>query len=446
MARPEKRSPVSDRPLLAILLLALVIRLAAIPAVHRVSYTSDEKEYIAMGNTILERGIFIDTNGDRAVRAPFFPIFTAGLLAAAGEALLPLHVVGALLGMLNVLLVYLLTQKFWVNRSAALTAALGAAVYPGLVIYSTLLQSETVYMTFVLGVFLAVIAYGEKPTAVRALLVGLLCGLAALTRVVFFGFIPVVILTAVFQRPLASRRRVVAAATILLAAALTIAPWTIRNMRTLGEYVTICSGGGSSLLTGNNPYATGTYRVTEGYDEWFVRESEARGVVPDRRMTETERSSMSARIAVDYMLSNPGPTLAGWMHKAYIFWVYPITHTDSDSRIQAVAVGADFAVLLLAWAGVLAMWFLRKRLAILYAALLFFSMVQVLLHSEARFRLPLVPFLIMFAAWGWSPSGEEKGLRGLIARVRKRRALLAGWVGIVFIYTYTAYLHLHGSV
>jgi hypothetical protein len=431
---------------MAILLLALVIRLAAIPIVHQVSYTSDEKEYVAMGKTLLERGMFVDTNGDRAVRAPFFPIFTAGLLAVTGGALLPLHVAGALLGVLNVVLVFLLTQKLWVNRSAALVAAAGVTVYPGLVIYSTLLQSETVYITFLLAAFLSIVRLTDGPTFGRAAIVGLFCGLAALTRVVFLGFIPVVAALVAIQHGAVRHKGLALTGMIIVVAALTIAPWTIRNAMVLGRWVTICSGGGSSLLTGNNPYATGTYRVTDGFEGWFDRESALRGGAPVHLMPETDRSAMSSRIAVDYMLSHPGDVLAGWVRKAYIFWIYPITHTDGDSRIQAVAVGVDLAVLVLAWAGVLAMWFLRKRLLPVFAALLFFSMVQVVLHAEARFRLPLTPFLIMFAAWGWSPEGTERGLRGLIARVRERKALLAGWIIIAGLYGYTAYLHLHGDL
>jgi hypothetical protein len=437
---------MNDRPLLAILILALVLRLAAIPAVHRVSYTSDEKEYLAMGKALLERGMFVDTNGDRAVRAPLFPIATAVLLAATGGAVLPLHIVGALLGVLNAYLVFLLTQALWVNRRAALAAAAGVAVYPGLVIYSTLLQSENIYITFLLAAFLFVVRLGDTPSAGTAAVVGLFCGLAALTRVVFLGFIPIVALFVFLQQGSDLRRGLNRAGIVILVAAMTIAPWTIRNVRTLGELVTICSGGGSSLLTGNNPYATGTYRTADGFEEWFDRESAARGGGPALLMRETDRSAMSSRIAVDFMLSHPGSVLAGWVHKAYIFWIYPITHTDSDTRIQIVAVGADVIVLVLAWAGILAMWFLRKRLTLVFAALLFFSVVQVLLHAEARFRLPLTPFLLMFAAWGWSPEGTERGFRGLIARVRERKALLAGWIVIACLYGFTAFLHLHGDL
>jgi 4-amino-4-deoxy-L-arabinose transferase-like glycosyltransferase len=437
---------VNDKPLLAILLLALVIRLAAIPLVHQMSYTSDEKEYLAMGKTLLERGLFVDTNGDRAVRAPLYPFFTAGLLAVTGGARLPLHVVGALLGVLNVVLVFLLTQTFWVNRRAALLAAGGMALYPGLVIYSTLLQSETLYITFVLAAFLSFMRLADHPTVGRAVILGLFCGLAALTRVVFLGFIPIVAILVAVRHGAVLRKGIGLAGTVAVVAALTIAPWTVRNALTLGRWVTICSGGGSSLLTGNNPYATGTYRTNVGFDEWFEGESTARGGAAAHLMPETDRSAMSSRIALDYMLSHPGDMLAGWAHKAYIFWIYPITHTDSDSRIQMVAVGADLAVLVFAWAGVLAMWFLRKRLLPVFAALLFFSMAQVVLHAEARFRLPLSPFLIMFAAWGWNPEGTERGLRGLIARVRERKALLAGWIVIAGLYAFTAYLHVRGEL
>jgi hypothetical protein len=435
-----------DRPLLAILLLALVVRLASIPAVHRVSYTSDEREYLAMGRTLIERGIFVDTNGDRAIRAPLYPFVTAGLLMVGAGSVLFLHVVGSLIGVINVVLTFLLTQKLWTNRPAALAASAGAALYPGLVIYSTLIQTETLYITFFLTALLVAVGLGESSPRWKAAALGVLCGLAALTRVVFLGFIPVVA-GFVFTREWATKKkRAQTAGIVLLFALLTIAPWTVRNVLTLGEWVAICSGGGNSLLTGNNPYATGTYRVSEGFEDWFDQESAKRGGPPGVLMGETQRSAMSSRIALDYITTHPMEAVAGWAHKAYIFWVYPITHTDSDGGIQALAVASDVVLLALGWAGVLAMWFLRRRLVLIFAALLYFSAVQIVLHAEARFRLPLIPLMLMFAAWGWIPAGSASGIRGLLARVRERRTLLAGWLLIVVVYAYTAVLHLQGQL
>ena len=78
-------------------------------------------------------------------------------------------------------------------------------------------------------------------------------------------------------------------------------------------------------------------------------------------------------------------------------------------------------------------------------ALLFFAALPLILHAEARYRLPLVPFLCMIAAWAALPTMAEESWRGLLLGNRLLWAV-AGVAGIVVVYAITAWMVLRGSI
>jgi 4-amino-4-deoxy-L-arabinose transferase-like glycosyltransferase len=424
---------------------ALALRLAAVPAVHAVRYTSDENEYLHMARQLLEEGVFRDSNGDRSVRAPLYPFFLAALLWITGNSVLMAHVAGCLLGTAAVGCVYALALKITGGRTAALFAAGITAGAPGLVIYSALLQTEMLYIVFFLLAFLCLYRLRNEPDFWVAAALGLCSGLAALTRPVFLGFVPTALVLMVW--PLRKQWHSVAgpAAVMLIVAALTIAPWTARNWSVLHAFVPVASGGGSSLLTGNNPYATGTFAVAEGFDRWYVAQAQGHGIADPASLNEVGRSGLSAAIALTYMSHNPAAAAVLAAKKSYIFWIYPVTHSDSYVPVQALAVGFDALLLCAAVIGVAGSGAWRGRRAPLCAAVIFFWLVQALLHAEARFRLPLVPLIAIVAGWGVSLMLERGEFRRLLAAPSSRRVIIGGLALIVVAYGMTGYLFLTGA-
>jgi len=152
---------------------ALLWRLALVPATHVGGYTSDEKEYIHMATGLVEGRGFVDSNGDRAVRAPLFP-GTLSLLARFPAWIWVGHLLGALLGTLVVYLGYVVAWKMLHDERGALFAAAILAVHPGLAIYAGLLQTETLYTVLLLSSLLAAARLQEDPGTVRGALAGLL--------------------------------------------------------------------------------------------------------------------------------------------------------------------------------------------------------------------------------------------------------------------------------
>ena len=437
---------MNRRALLLILATAFIIRLIAVPLVHATRFTSDEREYMFMAKQLLDEGVFRDSNGDRAIRAPLFPFMLAGILTLTPTSLLLAHIIGCLLGTVVVGLTYGLALRIWTDETGALLAAGITALYPGLVIYSTLLQTESLYIVFFLLALIAAYRLWENPQPVLAIGFGVCCGAAALTRAVFLGFIPILLLLTMWELR-ANRRAMIRIALIaLLATALTIAPWTVRNARVLHAFVPVASGGGNALLTGNNPFATGTYRSGGEFENWFDDELRRRGVENSAVLSETERSGLSAAIAWSFISEHPGETVTLAAKKTHVFWFYPITNTDSDVELHLLAVGSDVVLFMASILGFLSVWFLRKRLLLPLAAVAFFWLVQTVLHAEARFRLPLIPLLALPAGWGVRILSDPERRRVLLVDPGFRRSVLVCAVLLAAVYGFTGYLFLRGVI
>lgn len=433
------------RELVMILCVAAVLRFLAVSPVHSAGYTSDEKEYFSMARGILERGEFVDSNGDRAVRAPLYPGFVAVLLAAGGGSWKLVHLMGCLLGTVAVWLTYRLALRLGSGEEPSLIAAGIVAVYPGMIVYSTLAQTEMLYIVFFLVALLLLLNLMDSPDVVTGIALGIVSGLAALTRVVFAGFLPAALAVLLWRYRSNFRGVAVPFALAALCAVLTILPWTIRNAGLFGELVPITSGGGSSFLTGNSPYATGTYRTLEGFESYVAAGGRERGIDAGS-VNEVERSRLEGSMGRAYVLTHPVAALGLALKKTYIFWVYPITHSDSYLPLQAVAVGADGLLALLCVVGAVALWPDRRKFIVPALALLFFWAVQAVLHAEARFRLPLVPLTAVIAGVAVTTLLHVHARRAVLALRRSRIAIGIGWALVLLVYGATGVFHALGMI
>ncbi len=435
----------AQRDILLIALVAFVLRLSAVAPVHEQGYTSDEKEYIALAIKLSHGGSFVDSNGERSTKAPLWPFLLAMLFRLFGEGLLIPHLLNCMAGALIVLLGFRLAIDATGDRRIALAGAGVLALYPGLIIYATILQTETVYIVLLLSTFVWWERVQQEASWRNGLMLGLFAGLAALTRAVFFGFFPVLLLMMVWGKRQTLRTGVATTGTAFLVWCAVLAPWTIRNYAVHGTFVPVSSWGGISLLLGNNPYSTGTWSSKPGFDEWVEKKAEQRGLHL-AQTNEIERSALGRELALDFMTEHPLDALNLAVKKLYMYAVYPITHLDSATALQAVCVASDIGVYLLAGLGAVALGNVRQRLAGWFIAIMFFTGMHVLMHVEARYRLPVVPFLALLAGAGAALLMSTQRLKEFL-HVRLHRRIVGAWAMVVaMVYGYTAWQFFSGKL
>ena len=190
-------------------------------------------------------------------------------------------------------------------------------------------------------------------------------------------------------------------------------PVAARNRIVGGEWHLTTSQFGPNLYIGNNPNADGTYgalREGRGSPEYERQDAtEIAEAAAGRRLTPGEVSSFWVRQTMEFVRSQPGAwlTLMGTESRASLesHRVRGYGESGQLRRLVLVALAlapvGHFGILVpLAVLGIIATWRDRSRAGVYYAIAAAYAASVVLFYVSARYRMPLVPLLILFAAAG----------------------------------------------
>ncbi len=379
------------RPLVVLTLAGLALRLAFLVLEPSTVLAGDEHTWTTWGAQVLPSAdvAFSPLRFRLIFYPPAYPYFI-GLTYALLGSLTAVKVCQALASAALVPAVGRLGFRVF-NRPAGIAAAALVAFYPDLIWFSTHFWSETLFMVFLWWSFERLLA-ADRGRARDALVAGLLWGLATLTRETILYFAPVVALWLAWR---SGRAGVARGGAFLLAASLVIVPWTTRNWVVYGAFVPVSTSGALNLWQGNA-------RLTrqEVYDQYAA----IRGRI--------ERYEHARRLGLQAIRERQ-PTwivdkLKGEMP---LFW-----EADSLALVHikrgaygdvATWVGAVVAaVVLVPYLVVLALfvWGVAaspagRSTVLLLVFLAYYNAIHVATHGFARYRLPVMPAVFVFAAW-----------------------------------------------
>ena len=328
---------------------------------------------------------------------PGYSFLLAGVYWVFGADTFNALVANAFVGALTVPLVYFIGHRA-LGRSAAIAAAGALAVFPGQILMADLALAETLYAFEIVAFLALVLALGRGWRALVVL--GVVAGLAALTR--GEGLLFPLIVLAFGWAPGARKVALRHAAVVALAMALTIAPWTIRNIDVAKGFVPVGANSSYTLFSGHNSRASGgpTYQTRTELDEFAG-------------LSEAEAASKARKKAIDWALAHPGRELELIPLKLNALtrgdsllittWINATGQTPL-SRGQADLVGgvADIASYSLL-AGLLvslllfgrALWRIPVMRAILAFLALAVPLYGFVYYGNPRYRIPLEPLMLL---------------------------------------------------
>jgi 4-amino-4-deoxy-L-arabinose transferase-like glycosyltransferase len=426
-------------PLAIILLLGGLLRALTWGEIPRTGLISDEGEYLSAATWLAQGRGFSWYQHYLWTRAPIYPLFLALHLRLFGDDPAPIYLSQHLLSLANVLLTYALARRMlpMAHRVMPLLAALLMAIYFPFVIYPQALLSETLFLTLLLSALLALAAAAERRTLPPLLLAGALLGVATLTRSLTLFFIPLAALwLAFYSQPAETlRRRLLHAMTLLLCSAAVIAPWTLYNSRFYGGLVVIDTSGGYNLLLGAWTAHDGVRRDAPTRDfvlGLFPEQAQAPAATcapyPGPLTAQADRQAAMTREGLCLIADRPLAFIQKSL--AELVDLFQINYTGAErftagfttGRLPPWYVAALFllddtiyvATLTLAALG----WGLARRTMAPIGSLagiwwLYNIAVAPLLFAINRFRLPLLPFAFIFAAFA---------IIALAGRIKRSRA------------------------
>jgi tetratricopeptide (TPR) repeat protein len=369
----------------------------------------DAKNYVTWAQEIaagdwLGSGVFY--------QAPLYPYFLAGVYSFAGEELLGIRLVQAALGSASCVF---LAQAGWnfFSRPVGVAAGFILAVYAPAIFADAQIQKSVLDLFFVCLALWILSGIAARPRLGSCAALGASIGLLTLSRENALIF-PVVLVPWLMTRLPASRnRRLACAAIFLVAMAAMLFPVAVRNWHVAGEFHLTTSHFGHNFFIGNNPEAVGVYApLTSGRGDPRIERQDAIDIAEKalgRELSAAEVSRYFFQLGLHYIWTQPLDWL-GLMAKKFVLAFNAVeivdtedqyTHAESSPPLRAAGWLFHFGVLApLALLGVWVTFSNRSRLLPLYGLFLSYMATMLVFYVFGRYRLPLIPFLALFAGAG----------------------------------------------
>jgi len=427
-----------NKALCLILLTALFLRLAFFAAVrpwqnnfiNEKIIMVDAGPYQAVAESILRDRSFAEAG---TYRTPGYPIFLAAVYSVFGNRPWAAILLQALIGTLTVFLVYIWARQWFDSRTGLLAASI-YALEPHVLVYGTCLLTETLFVFLVLSAACLWYSGLKNGKAGRVAAAALLLGYAALVRPIAILLPAVLVFASIFFKGASRGFKVRSALLLCVVFMLPLSSWMFKNYSQYGHF-SLTHINGFNLLYVSAAY-TEVAKTGKSYSE-VCREFDEAARAKSAFATNDlfEQSGIFARIGIAYIRANPGfylrrhltgmatlftnlastdtMDLVGLksMQKKYnvyefhnyfdmVSWYFK--NKTSDEIVFGLCVSAFLITTYVLW--MIGAW-AALRQGLFFCLIINFSVAGYFcmmtgVFGVARYRLPLVPFYVLFSAAG----------------------------------------------
>ena len=400
-------------PIAIIFLLALAIRMTYLYEIHDNPFFHnlmlDEVSYDKWGQRIaggewLGKGVFYQD--------PLYPYFLGAIYSVVGRDMLSVRIIQIFIGSVTCALIYLLGSSFF-NRATGIAAGVIAAFYRPFFYFEAMFL-KTFLGAFLFCLFLLLLfAARSRRSFFLWVVAGFTLGMLALVRantLALAGGVLVWLLAVDWESEDLKRKAIVFAG-FMAGLLIVLSSVCIRNYVVGKDIVLLTSQAGQNFYIGNNPgNRTGRYqppiyiRPNPRYEQVDFRTRAE--TVAGRKLKPSEASAYWFGEAFRFIRQNPGDWLKLTWTKTRVFWNwYEVPDNQSFyffsrySRLLRLPLPGFHLVAALALAGMVLcapQW--RKHL-LLYLVVILYSGTVIAYYLFGRYRMPMVPVLILFAAY-----------------------------------------------
>jgi hypothetical protein len=216
-------------------------------------------------------------------------------------------------------------------------------------------------------------------------------------------------------------------AILLVGLVIALTPLVARNAIISGRFIPLTTGGGINFYIGNNPGANGYYALPryEGRSLGATPDEQRRHMYAvasaesERELSPGEVSTFWLRAGMRFLSEHPRQGVALWWRKFLFFW-----NSYERANVENLTIHRRFRGVLqlplvtfgiVAPLGIIGIFLTRQRWRAhwqLYGGILTYLAAALVFYVLARYRLPVVPFLMPFAG---------AGVAELVRLARKRR-------------------------
>ncbi len=394
-----------NRYLILIVVICIVIRIGYILTLEDELYFPDSVRYDRIASELVRGEGFNSTS-----TAPLYPVFLSWVYVLFGHSFLAVRIIHCVIGTASIVIIYLLAKEIFSEKVGLIAGFLGA-VYPFFVFFAGLILTETLFMflflclIFFLRKMIVQISSGSETTPTTnwklmslrmrwsyAAYTGIAAGLLILIKPVMAYFLPFAFITILAMHN--DRRKLLLknGLLIFLIAGFVIFPWTWDNYKRSGKFIFLTTTGGITLYESNNPQATGGPGI-----EKIVWTEEM------KKMDEIELDRYFKQEAVNFIKNNPLRFVKLAVIKLRRFWSFTPNAGDYQSwKYKLIGIISYGPIILLAIWQIIATHRRWRELVFLYLPIVFFTLLHTVMLGSIRYRIPIMPYVVIFAANGFS--------------------------------------------
>ncbi len=376
-------------------------------------------------------------------RAPLYPFVLAGIYAVMGPSYLNPRLVQALLSALMCGVLFDMGRRLF-GRVVGVMAGVAAASYWTLIFFDGELLIPPLPLFLNIVMLWLLVRGMQSPHWAWFAAAGVMLGLSAVARpnVLLFG--PAAVGWLLVLHRGAWRRALVCCAWLTAGCLAAVLPVTIRNYVVGGEFVLIASQGGLNFYIGNNPESDGRTAIAPrgaldfwgSYDHAIAEAELALG----RKLKASEVSDYYYDRGWEFIRTQPSLALALTWLKVRLFWTsWEIANNKNiyfwTARFAPVMKWLPVSFGIVGPLGLLGLVLCWRRRALelfpLWGFVLVYMASIVPFFCNKRYRLPVVPVLILLAAYAtWEAWHALRGRRWKSTAIGA--ALLA--LAVVFVH------------
>lgn len=375
--------------LLTILLRSLIVML--FPSIGDPD-SMDSKSYNLIAFQVMEGKGFSLYDQPTAYVAPLLPFFLAGVYIVFGVHFWIVKLIFIFLAAISVILVYQIAIKLY-HPQIGVIAALLFAMEPSLCGITAYIYTESFNILLLLAAMLCLIDGFQSGGKNRFVFAGIFMGLTTLckgTTLLFPFFMAALLIicpkTRIFWKQLFL---------FFLVFCIVLVPWTVRNYRVFHVFLPVATGAGESMWTGNYFPFDGEYRY---------RATQEKAMEVSKGLSWIERDRKLGAEARKMIFSNPGKFLKLSFKKIYRYWIkvyeaIPTGQKRSANLFIMIILGMTHWFLLL-FSSIGMIQYEKKDVIywVIILLLLYYLAIHVITMAIPRYRIPVIPYILPFAA------------------------------------------------
>ncbi len=346
---------------------------------------------------------------------PLFFYWLALIFKIFGPSIWAALSLQAVLAALSGILLYSLCLYFFSHRTGLITVFL-YALYGPLIFFTGELLIPVLFTFLILFMFYYFLVSMETFLLRHWIIFGIFFGLSMMTRPTIAVFLPIVIFWAVYKKRGQTQGPILTSTLVVVIAVISLFPMMtlIRNSSVSGENVMISTNSGINFYIGNNENWKETYSIRPGH-AWNKLTHEPLQADNSWTTSQKQQNNYFLNQALNWILKHPGHFVLTAVEKAYLhFHGYELIRNVDLYHLSRYSV----LLSILLWKipflhfpfGLIAPFFLSgvfflfgkkwKDYFPLTAFLIVMSGVIILFFPASRYRVQIIPFMLMTAVYG----------------------------------------------